>query len=114
MFKGDVYRVDEISHMHDDVDLLIHHQASLRKNSLHFHRLCVFKLNTLGIHCCQISKRLNSKLRGKICTSHVNMHKATAFFARKEDENDSLVGNWLWLVGDFSKRVNAMFLSSII
>ena len=42
------------------------------------------------------------------------MHKATAFFARKEDENDSLVGNWLWLVGDFSKRVNAMFLSSII
>lgn len=64
-------------------NLLIHHQTSLRKNSLHFHRLCVnilFNLNTLGIHCCQISKRLNSKLRGKICTSELNAHKATAFF----------------------------------
>lgn len=98
-------------------DLLIHHKPRCEKNSLHFHRLCanvLFNLNTLGIHCCQISKCLNSKLRGKICSSDVNAHKATAFFARKENENDSLRGNWLWLVGDFSKRVNAMFLSSII
>ena len=46
--------------------------------------------------------------------SDVNTHKATAFFASKEDENDSLRGDWLGLVGDFSKRVKAMFLSSII
>ena len=103
--------------MNDDVRLAYSPQASLRKNSLYFHRLCVnilFNLNTLGIHCCQILKRLNSKLRGKICMSDVNTHKARAFFASKEDEKDSLRGDWLGLVGDFSKRVKAMFLSSII
>ena len=49
--------------MHDDVTT----KPRLRRNYLHFHHLSLniffLNLNTLGNDCCQISQRLNSKLR---------------------------------------------------